>query len=369
MRVLFVTQYGALAASSRTRVFQYLPYLHQCGVQAEVITVLPDEAIAGSQVMVTRNARRKMQYYAWASWRTLVCGVRAWWRSRHCDLLFIQKVIFPGPVRWLLRRGTPPIAYDFDDAIFTTEVRQEHWLAAWKERRNARGVPAMLRLADCAVVENEYTAGVATPFCEVCTITGPIDTGPYADWQPGPVAADDDREGIVLGWIGSATTVGYLDLIREPLVRLARQHPGLRVQVVGAQWELEGVTVASKPWRLEDEAADLRSCDIGLMPMPDDPWTRGKGGYKLLQYMAAGLPVVASPVGINQQIVREGETGYLARDETEWEDRLARLIASAQLRHNMGRAGAVQVQCTYSLKAQQERLLEMLLRVGGGSRR
>jgi len=365
MRVLFVTQYGALAASSRTRVFQYLPYLHQCGVETQVITVLPDRAIAGSQVMVTRNVRRKVPYYAWASWRTLVCGLRAWWCSRGCDLLFIQKVIFPGPVRWLLRRGCPPIVFDFDDAIFTTEVRQGHWLAAWKERRNAQGVPAMLRLAHGAVVENEYTGGVAAQYCEICTITGPIDTGPYGGCQPRLGEAGQDPNEIVLGWIGSATTVEYLDLIREPLRRLARRHPGLRLQVVGAPWEAEGVPVASKPWRLEDEVTDLRGFGIGLMPMPDDVWTRGKGGYKLLQYMAAGLPVVASPVGINQQIVRDGETGFLARDDAEWEDRLEQLIANPDLRLGMGRAGAGQVESIYALGVQQERFLEMLEAVGG----
>ena len=366
MRVLFVTQYGALAASSRTRVFQYLPYLHQCGVETHVITVLPDAAIAGSQVVVTRNALRKVQYYAWAFWRTLACSLRAWWRSRGSDVLFVQKVIFPGPVRWLLGRGCPPIVFDFDDAIFTTEVRQGHWLAAWKERRNARGVPAMLSLAACAVVENAYNGDVASRYCEVCTITGPIDTRPYGDCRPEIAATGQARDGIVLGWIGSATTVGYLDLIREPLMRLARRYPGLRLQVVGAQWEAEGVTVESKPWHLEEEVTDLSGFDIGLMPMPDDDWTRGKGGYKLLQYMAAGLPVVASPVGINQQIVQDGETGFLARDEAEWEGRLVQLIACEELRRGMGQAGVRQVESTYALSAQQDRFVEMLLRVAGG---
>lgn len=371
MRVLFVTQYGRLAASSRTRVFQYLPFLAARGAEAQVLIVLPDRGIAGTQVIVTRSPLRKIHYYAWATWRTLACGVAAWWRARDVDVLFVQKVIFPAPVRWLLRLRCPPLVYDFDDAIFTTEVRGGHWLAAWKERRNARGLPAMLRLAAAAVVENAYTGDLAARFCRVCTITGPIDTAPFGEWPgaddapPPSKAAAPARVGeVVLGWIGSATTVGYLELVRPALERLARRFPGLRLHVVGAEWRGPGgLVVECKPWRLEEEVADLRGFDIGLMPIADDPWTRGKGGYKLLQYMAADLPVVTSPVGVNAQIVADGTSGFWARDDDEWEERLARLIADPALRQEMGRRGRRVVEETYSLRAQQERLLELLQEV------
>ena len=158
MRVLFATQYGNLAASSRTRVFQYLPHLHQRGIETAVITMLPDRGISGSQILVTRDRWRKLLYYAGASCRTLVGGLRAWWRARRFDVLVVQKVIFPAPVRWLLAWRRPAVLYDFDDAIFTSEVRQGNWLARWKQRRNRVGLPAMLKLADLALVENQYTA-------------------------------------------------------------------------------------------------------------------------------------------------------------------------------------------------------------------
>ncbi|MFH1567346.1 MAG: glycosyltransferase family 4 protein [Gemmatimonadota bacterium] len=362
MRVLFVTQYGPLAASSRTRVFQYLPYLRASGVDVRVLTVLPDRGLAGSQVLVTRNPLRKAAYYGWAARRTLACGLRTWWGARRADVLFVQKVIFPAPVRWLLRWQGRPLLYDFDDAIFTTEVRQAHWLAAWKERRNARGLPAMLRLAAAAVVENDYTGRFAARYCRVCTITGPIDTAPF---DAAPVRAPGPE--VVLGWIGSGTTVAYLDLVRGPLERLAARHSGVRLRIVGAQWAAPpGLAVECKAWQLEEEAADLGGFDIGLMPIADDPWTRGKGGYKLLQYMAAGLPVVASPVGINQQIVTDGVTGFWARDDGEWEARLGQLIADPDLRRAMGRRGREAAQRTYSLEAQQGRLLDLLREAGGG---
>ena len=358
MNILFVTQYGSLAASSRTRVFQYLPYLHQQGVRTRVITVLPDRAIAGSQVEVTRNQLRKIAYYIWASWRTSVCSVRAWWAARQFDVLFIQKVIFPAPVRWLLRAKRPIVIYDFDDAIFTTEVRRRHWLASWKERRNARGLPAMLRLADRAVVENDYTEAFAATYCSTFRITGPIDTEAYA------CAHKNGHNGraVVLGWMGSATTRQYLDLIRRPLGRLAERFPDLRLEVVGAHGpDLNGLTVDWREWDLEREQEDLRGFDIGLMPIADDAWTRGKGGYKLLQYMAVGLPVVTSPVGINREIVTHGQSGFWAENEAEWEDRLAQLVEDSRLRRDMGARGRSVVEARYALALHQERLHAMLI--------
>ena len=360
MRVLFVTQYGMLAPSSRTRVFQYLPFLHDHGVDTRVITVLPDNAIGGSQVKVTERPFRKISYYAWASWRTWFCGLRAWWVCRRFDLIFIQKVILPAPVRLLLRWRRIPIVFDFDDAIFTTEVRggRKNWLARWKERRNTRGVPAMLGLASKAIVENEYTGTYAARFCPVVKITGPIDTSLFRK------SPRNGQDKVVLGWIGSATSVQYLELIEVPLRRLVEQYPQVSVRVIGANgWLLPGVDVETKDWRLEEEGQDLADFDVGLMPITEDPWTLGKGGYKLLQYMASALPVVASPVGINSEIVEEGETGFLARSDSEWEDRLTRLVEDASLRQRMGSRGRAVAESRYSLSTQQQELMDILTEV------
>ena len=363
MRVLFVTQYGLLAASSRTRVFQYLPYLNDSGIQSRVLTVLPDSGLAGSQIRVTRAQWRKLVYYLWAMWRTIFCGLRLGLVARRYDVLFIQKVIFPAPIRRLLC-CLPPTVFDFDDAIFTTEVRRGNWLAAWKERRNAAGLPAMLRLAAVAVVENDYTASFAAEHCErTLSITGPIDTRRYRPAAPRP-----DGDTLVLGWIGSASTLPYLEALRPALGRLCRRVPGLSLLVVGApQMDWPEVRLEAKPWNLEEEVGDLQAFDIGLMPVPDDPWTRGKGGYKLLQYMAAGLPVVSSPVGINREIVADGESGFWATDDSEWEEKLAVLAADPALRRRMGDRGRQIVEERFALEGAAGRLTELLRQLGGGA--
>lgn len=364
MKVLFVTQYGVLAASSRTRVFQYLPYLEKGEIQARILTVLPDEAIRLSNTLVTRNPWRKLAYYLWATYRTALCGWRAWSLSPAYDVLFVQKVLFPAPVRWLFQRRRPRVVLDFDDAIFTTEVRRGSWLSAWKQRRNARSLPAMLSLADLAIVENEYTAEYARQHCaRAAIITGPIDTGRFRPADPPRPRTNE----VILGWIGSPSTLAYLDLVREPLARLASRYPNLRLRVVGAEAvDMPGIRTEATAWSLDREVEDLQGFDIGLMPIPDDAWTRGKGGYKLLQYMATGLPVVTHPVGINRRLVEDGQVGFWATTAEEWEQRLAALIESPDLRRRMGRKGRETVEAQYSLEVSSTRLVRLLRELGGG---
>lgn len=364
MKILFVTQYGVLAASSRTRVFHYLPHLEAAGHQCEVLTVLPDRSIGGSQLLVTHQWARKSLYYAWAFWRTFNCGLRALFAARGYDLLFVQKVIFPPLIRWLFRLNGTPLIYDFDDAIFTSEVRERNWLAQRKHNRNSAGVPAMLRLAQLALVENEYTASFAQNHCSrVAIITGPIDTQRYS-----PGTKCTTREEIVLGWIGSSSTLPYLEMIRPALEELGRSLGHVRLHVVGALgMELQHMPVVEKAWSMEEEVGDLRSFDIGLMPMPDDPWTRGKGGYKLLQYMAVGLPVITSPVGINCQVVDNGENGFWAESIEQWKEKIERLVADAELRRNMGIAGRKKMESVYSLDKARETLEKLLVETKSGT--
>ena len=362
MHILFVTQYGARAASSRTRVFNYIPYMRSVGYTCEVITLLPDDQIGGSQVIVTRQVLRKLFYYAWAFTRSLLCGLCVLLAAKRSNLIFVQKVIFPSFIRWMLRLVKVPIVYDFDDAIFTTEIRQPNWLATRKQQRNARGVPAMLHLAQMALVENDYTGNFAREHCpRVECITGPIDTLRYTpDRSP---RSDDD---IVLGWIGSASTLSYLELIRPALEDVGRRFNAVRLHVVGASdFSLQHMIVETKAWSLDSEVQDLRCFDIGIMPMPDDVWTRGKGGYKLLQYMAIGLPVITSPVGINREIVKDGVEGFWASDMDDWTKSIVDLVREEALRRKMGTLGRKKMEAHYALEAAQRRFGALLGEIVG----
>ncbi len=355
MKVLFVTQYGLSAASSRTRVFQYLPFLEAEGVGADVEVVAPDALVA----LTTSGGRAaRVIYYLRSLYRAFRAGWRCLWMARRYDVLFIQKVLFPFPLCRLLWFCRRKVVFDFDDAVFTTEAPEEDWIARLRTWRHRRGLPPMLRAACHTIVENTYTAAYARQFCpEVSIITGPIDTERYC---PG---RREDRPEVVLGWIGSRSTAQYMEMIRAPLAELGRRHSHLRLCLIGIRgFEAEGLQTVWRDWSLETEVADLQTFDIGLMPLPDDPWTRGKGGYKILQYLAMGLPVVASPVGINREIVEDGINGFWATAHDEWVAHIERLIADPELRTRMGEAGRRKMEAGYSLH-QSSRLLLQVLRL------
>jgi glycosyltransferase involved in cell wall biosynthesis len=153
-----------------------------------------------------------------------------------------------------------------------------------------------------------------------------------------------------LVWIGQRSTLPSLALAQPQLAAAARQLPGLRLKVVSDVFpELAGVVVEPRPWSSQSEAAELAEADIGISWLPDDPWSRGKCGLKVLQFMAAGLPVVANPVGANCEMVVPGETGYLARTPEEWAEAISRLAADPALRARLGAAGRRRVEEKYSV--------------------
>lgn len=354
MKILFVAQYGPLAASSRTRVFDYLPLLRKAGITCDVRVVISDDLIKRN----TRGIFSRLLYY-------VLSYSRAWWTGWVCvctapqyDAIFIQKALFSFPIPRLLRRYRHKIFFDFDDAIFTLENPNAGWINRLRTRRRAMAVPAMLQTAHCAIVENAYTAEFAAQYCpRVSQITGPIDTARYVP------AKKPANEKIALGWIGSQWTTRYLDTIRDPLAALSRQYPNLELRLIGAgDFDVPNLKIARIDWALETEVGHLQTFDIGLMPLPDDPFTRGKGGYKLLQYMACGLPVVASPVEINREIVTPGETGFLAETDAEWIEFLGALIENKTLRNRLGDAGRTRVVAHYALEKSSEHLLALLQR-------
>ncbi len=352
MTVLFVAQYGPLAASSRTRVFDYLPLLRRAGVTCDVRVVTPNGLVR----LNDKGILLRLLYYVLSYLRALWTGWICVFTASQYDAILIQKALFSFPIPRLLQRYRHKIFFDFDDAIFTLENPDASWINRLRTRRRASKVPAMLQTAHHAIVENAYTAAFATRFCPfVSQITGPVDTERYAP------AKKPTGEKVALGWIGSSWTTRYLDLIRDPLAALSQRYPNLELRLIGAgDFDVDALRVTRSDWALETEVGLMQTFDIGLMPLPDDLFTRGKGGYKLLQYMAMGLPVVASPVGINREIVAHGETGFLAETDAEWIAFLGALIDDQTLRCRMGVAGRAKAIARYALKKSGEQLLALL---------
>jgi glycosyltransferase involved in cell wall biosynthesis len=346
MKVLFITQYDERGASSRCRVYQYLPHLAARGIKAEVLPRFPP---AGE----------------------------LWRRAGTTDAVFLQKRA-PSLTRLLLlRRRAPRLLFDFDDAIWLRSASDSKVRPAPLRKRLR--LAATLRLSDHVIAGNEYLAAYArrwTP--RVAVLPTPVDLEYYGRGQGSGVRDQPDKTrlptpapgcascplptALRLGWVGHPSTLGYLRRLEPALAGLARQHPELRLRVVCSEpYKSEAIPVENVPWSLAEEVANLRGLDIGLMPLEDDPWARGKCGYKALQYMAVGVPVVCSPVGMNVDIVQEGENGLLAGDLDAWERQISRLVASPELRQRLGAAGQRSVEQNYSLALMAERLAEVLM--------
>jgi glycosyltransferase involved in cell wall biosynthesis len=225
-----------------------------------------------------------------------------------------------------------PLVVDFDEAIFIRNIHPANRKWAWL--RDPRRLAAALRSARAVIAQNEYLADFArrsNP--RVSVVPTPVDTEarhPRAVRPAGP---------LVVGWLGSETTAPYLHLVDEALARVS-DDADVIVRVVGGTYSNPRLRrLEVRPFSLEGEQAELETFDIGILPEPDDPWTKGKGGYKALLYMAAGIPVIASRVGVNPDIVADGETGYCVDTTEEWVIALRRLIGDESLRGRLGEAG------------------------------
>jgi glycosyltransferase involved in cell wall biosynthesis len=260
---------------------------------------------------------------------------------------------------WLRRVGLDPqtaaaaallgkkILYDLDDAV---QFRPDDTLpvgalpSAFRSAELDRRFIESVRAASVIVAGNHNLAAHARALgARRVTV---IPTG--VDLQRYPARQHAARAGVKLVWIGSGPTSGFLFQRRALFQRLQQRWPELALRVVCDRWpDWDGVTVERAPWSREREGALLADCDIGISPMPDTPYTRGKCGYKLVQYLAAGLPVVASPVGCHAEII--GDAGVLARDDDEWVQALAPLIEDAALRAELGARGRARVAQLYDL--------------------
>ena len=253
------------------------------------------------------------------------------------DLLVLAKLNLGMGEDRALRRHARLVSLDVDDAIYLRQPRNPGEAADVSCVRLARfGRTA----AACALVTagNRRLAHMAERFApRVEVVPTTVRVG---DRPPSPPAEDGARRGHTLVWIGLPNNLTYLEPIRPALARLALAYPDLRLRVISSDWpDWDDVPVERVEWSEEVEEAAMAGGGIGLMPLTDDAWSRSKCAFKLLQYMAVGLPCVASPVGANRRAVVDGETGFLAAGIDEWHDALDRLLSDRELRHRMGEAG------------------------------
>jgi glycosyltransferase involved in cell wall biosynthesis len=358
MELRCLTRYDDLGASSRIRFGQYQPALARLAPELH----WSRQSLLDARYLQHKYARRG------TGPDTLRCYARRaidLASQAAPDLWWVEKELWPFAPAWLetLLLARRPYVLDLDDAIFHNYDRHRMALV---RRIWGRKIDRLMAGATLVTAGNAYLAERARSAgarrVEIVPTVVDLDLYPMRDASQAGASSPID-----IAWIGSPATVAYLQLLAEPLRRLAARHPVRLVVIGGGALRLAGVDVMNRPWSAATEAADLARCHIGVMPLVDSPWERGKCGYKLIQYMACGLPVVASPVGVNREIVRDGHNGWLATDADEWLSHLGALVQDTGLRQRFGLAGRTIVEQRYSVQAVAPRLAALLREAGGRS--
>ncbi|MGO9991944.1 MAG: glycosyltransferase family 4 protein [Steroidobacteraceae bacterium] len=288
-------------------------------------------------------------------------GLRTWERRallRWADVVVLHQIKLSAPEARLMASLSRCRVFDVDDAIYVRKPRrlgEPVHDSIWRRRK----FDATCRWADVVAVGNDVLAHVARRAArDIVVLPTSIDTAAYR----ASTASAADPPTIV--WIGSPENLIYLEMIRPALARLAVRHPTLRLRVICSQFpDWPELNIERFAWSSQTEAAALAAAHIGIMPLTDDEWARGKCAFKLLQYMAAALPCVASPVGANTEAVIDGVNGFHARDNGEWERALERLIESPELRARFGASGHAHVEERYSMRAYQKNYVALLTRL------
>jgi glycosyltransferase involved in cell wall biosynthesis len=288
--------------------------------------------------------------------RGFLARMRLWWSLRAADVVILQRRLLARTHLLMLRRHVRRLVFDFDDLVFERDSYAAHpGASAVRQRRFA----ATLHAADLVVAGNDFLAAEAARFTRPDKVRV-VPTCVEPDWYPA-AAHERKGEGVQLVWVGSSSTLQGLERRRPLLDTIARHLPGVVLKVICDRFpRLRAMPVIEVPWSAATEEAEIAGADIGISWLPDDRWSRGKCGLKVLQYMAAGLPVVANRVGVQPELVRHGETGYLADTPQQWVEAVARLAGDPELRRHLGRNGRRLVEQRYSVAAGGRRWLELL---------
>lgn len=349
-RISFLPKYAKDVASTRYRFLQYIPYLEdKYNVKCEVSSFFEEGYLQKKFELGMVNYLGLI--------KALTSRIKTALSAKNYDLVFLYceaAPYFPLFIERLLKKSGATLAYDFDDAIFHNYDQHSSPIVRLLLRNKIKRV---LALADIIVAGNAYLAEYARKVNpEVCIIPTVVDIDRY-------VAKDYDRASkkpFTIGWIGSPTTAAYLIPILPVLKRFCADNRA-RVVLIGSG-KVAGINKDFEiyEWSEASEIENLLSFDVGIMPLPDTSWARGKCGFKLIQYMACGLPVIASPVGVNTEIVENNKNGFLAETDEQWYEYLSILYRDIELRKKMGSAGRSKIIGQYSLQSTSHNMAALL---------
>jgi len=331
MKIIFLTHFSD--QGHRFRVEQYFPYL------------------------IAHQVEPKWQPLS-GSWKERLILYR---ELPSFDVVCIQRRLLPPFEFYWIRKKSKKVLFDLDDAIMYRSSSSPH-PHSLSRRLKFRW---MVKGSDVVTVGNPFLKNEVLRVDrakKVFVIPTSIDMNLYPQRK-----GITHRQEIVLGWIGTKANLKYLKRLESVFETIRQRFPQVKLKIVSNDfYDSSSLPLIKKPWKLEDENRDLISFDIGLMPLSDDPWSKGKCGLKIIQYLSVGVPVVCTPVGMNSDIVKDGENGFWAMNHQEWVDRLSTLIQNPELRYQMGLKGIETVEKEYSLAVTSEKFLQVLQSLGRG---
>ncbi|HAZ10644.1 MAG TPA: glycosyl transferase family 1 [Candidatus Omnitrophica bacterium] len=339
-RILFLPKYAHNAASTRYRVIQYIPYLKSLNIDCAVVPLLSEAYLkvkfkTGKTLYfeILKGFLKRIWVVLWAAKYDLVVI--------YCEAL----PYFPAILEKYLKLRRIPYVFDFDDAIFHAYGQHKYWIVRWVFRKK---IGVVVGGARQVVAGNRYLAQYAEALnSNVRIIPTVVDTNRYPE-KKYTVSA---KNKFTIGWIGSPSTAVYLKTIGKILQQFSRDHD-VRIILVGSgPINIPNLTLEIRQWAENTEIRDIQDFDVGIMPLPDTLWARGKCGFKLIQYMACGLPVIASCIGANKEIIDNNKNGFLVESSEEWYNALAALYKDVNLRKSMGSAGRLKAIQQYSLQS------------------
>jgi len=351
-RILFIASHRKdRAPNQRFRFEQYFSYLEKHGYQCELAPLIT-------------ASEDKLFYSPGGYFGKALIALRAFLRRlknvlnrNQYDIIFIAREAFmTGSIFFeqAFRKSRAKIIFDFDDSIWIDVVSENNKSLGWL--KDASKTSRIITLADMVFAGNAFLADYARQFnSHVAIIPTTIDTDLYRPQY------NADKRQVIIGWSGSTSTIEHF-VLAVPALKKIKERYGDKVQfkVIGnGNYRNEELQIQGLPWQHATELDDLRSIDIGIMPLPDSEWANGKCGLKGLQYMALEIPTIMSPVGVNREIIQDGINGFLAETSGEWVEKLSRLIDDPAKRVLMGKAGRKTVEEQYSVKSEQQHYLKL----------
>ncbi|WP_415234880.1 glycosyltransferase family 4 protein [Sneathiella sp.] len=354
MRVLFILPHPIEGPSSRFRVYQYIPYLREHGIECDIRPFVSSEHV--QELYATGNTGTKIVL----TLRGLAARMRDVVYAQKYDIVFILREAFAlGPpfLERALKKACGRMVFDFDDAIYTRSLAYDNPV---DRLRDFSKTAKVIAAADTIITGSSYLAAYAKQHSQS---TGQVRVLPTVVddqiYRPKNNRAKDET--ITLGWIGTPRGSHYVADLMPVFKELCNRFQQLRMVFVGVEpFDTENLPIELRDWSLKREIDDISDFDIGIMPLTDDEETRGKCGFKIIQYMSCGVAPVVSPVGANTDIVTDGETGLFANTPNQWRDQISRLIEDETFRKQMAEKGRQRVAEQYSLSVTAPKLLEIL---------